>query len=90
MESDSVLRPAGDIVSAQDTKTGYLAAGTDLKQKFRLAPSLPPGIYRLKASLIYYYCSDTEGWCRRHREPLVLNLSIAQPPKQQQRTSPDP
>jgi hypothetical protein len=90
VEFDSVLRLAGDIGQVQEKKTGYLAGGAELKQKFRLASSLAPGIYRLNASVIYYYCSDSEGWCKRHRQPVVLNLTIAQPAKHQQRTSPEP
>ncbi len=59
------------------TKDGdYLNTQKPVKQNFKLKKNLQTGTYILKGQLVYFYCSDAEGWCSRFKQPIQLNISI--------------
>lgn len=62
------------------TKDGYTIFDPQHAQPVSFAvkveKNVKPGRYPLKAKLTYYYCSDTEGWCRFTNEEFVINLVV--------------
>lgn len=54
----------------------YLNTQKPIKQKIKINRNLKPGKYKIKGNLIYYYCSDEEGWCSRFKQPIELNITI--------------
>jgi hypothetical protein len=57
-------------------KKEYLKTQQPVKQRFLVAKKTLPGSYRLKGTLIYYYCSDKEGWCSRFKQPVELTITV--------------
>lgn len=55
---------------------GYLKAQQSVRQHFLIAKGTPSGSYKVKGTLIYYYCSDDEGWCSRIKQPVELALTV--------------
>ena len=41
-----------------------------------LAPGAPRGTQSVKASVVYFYCSKREGWCRRGSADLNLTVTV--------------
>lgn len=66
---------AGKAEFAKDKKE-YLKTQQSVKQDFSIAKRTPPGSYNVKGTLVYYYCSDKEGWCSRFRQPVELTLTV--------------
>lgn len=58
-------------------KSSYLDPKSPIKQKFTIAPSTTPGTIRVKGTLVYFYCSDGEGWCSKFKQPVELSLPVA-------------
>jgi hypothetical protein len=59
-----------------DTK-GYVNPSRPVRQPFIVSRDTPAGTYEVKATLIYYYCSDNEGWCSRFKQPVRFSVKIA-------------
>lgn len=66
---------AGKATFVKDAK-GYLKPQQPVKQQFAIAKQTPPGSYRVRGTLVYYYCSDAEGWCSRFRQPVELTFVV--------------
>ncbi len=43
----------------------YLDLQKPVKFPVAFAPAAPPGAQTVKATVVYFYCSAREGWCRR-------------------------
>src|SRR5689334_989511 len=52
-----------------------LNAARPVRQGILLAHSAKPGTLTLRGTLVYYYCSDAEGWCSRYRQPVALTVT---------------
>lgn len=65
----------GKAEFSQDAN-GYLNSEKAVRQSFTITRMTKPGSYALKGTLIYYYCSDGEGWCSRFIQPIELKLMI--------------
>lgn len=52
----------------------------DLKKPVRFpvafAPSAPKGPHSVKVNLVYFYCSQREGWCRRGTAELEVAVTV--------------
>ncbi|MDI6778589.1 MAG: hypothetical protein QME25_00085 [Bacteroidota bacterium] len=66
----------GKMEIPKSKKNEYLDTNKPLKQHFTIKKGLPAGTYTLKGKLIYFYCSDAEGWCSRFTQPFQFNLKI--------------
>src|SRR5712692_5873412 len=53
---------------------GYLNSGKTVRQPLTVAKKVMPGSYVVKGTLVYYYCSENDGWCSRFRQPVELTL----------------
>lgn len=75
-DSTQVLTLTDEPDFDTDKENGYLASGSPVRQAFVLTKDAKPGTHVVKGALIYYYCSDDEGWCTRFTQPLELPLII--------------
>jgi hypothetical protein len=52
----------------------------DLTKPLRFAVALragaPRGEQTVNASVVYFYCSDREGWCRRGKTPVEFRVTV--------------
>ena len=70
ISSSKVFRLSGGPSLQIDKKTGYLSTRSPITQQFVLDKRARPGRHQMKGHLVYFYCSDSAGWCRRHVVPL--------------------
>ncbi len=75
-DSACVFVKKGRAAQHPDTITGFLSTGTPVLQAFGVAAGTPPGRHVLRGSVVYFYCSDTEGWCMRYRQRIELPITI--------------
>ena len=69
---------AGPPVRSIDQTTGFLSNGSPVRQAIRLLPGTGPGLRILRGTVSYYYCSDSDGWCRKFRQPVELSLVLTE------------
>ena len=77
-EKNSFIHFTGVTAMPKMLKTGYLDAKRPVKYSFTLDKKIKPGKHTLKGSLHYFFCSDTEGWCNRSTQPILLTFTVAQ------------
>jgi hypothetical protein len=41
-----------------------------------LKPGAPKGMQSVSATVVYFYCSDREGWCRRGSEEVSFGVAV--------------
>lgn len=79
IQKNRLLSLKGDPDISIDKESGYLSTSTPVKQRFAVSSKATPGEHTVKGTIIYYFCSDTEGWCRKFSQPMTLKLSIQKP-----------
>jgi len=52
----------------------------DLSKPVRLSvtisPKAKPGSFTVRGTVTYFYCSETEGWCSRFKQPIEFKLTV--------------
>lgn len=61
-----------------DTETGYLSVRTPVTASFTTSCKAQPGTYALTGKVVYYYCSESENWCRRQVQPITLTITVVE------------
>ena len=54
----------------------YLDTDTPVRFKVALAKHAPHGQHEVKASVVYFYCSTREAWCRRGSADLLIPVTV--------------
>lgn len=54
----------------------YIDLGKPVRQHFKIAKNAAIGRSVLRGTLVYYFCSDDEGWCTRKTYSFDLPLTI--------------
>jgi hypothetical protein len=54
----------------------YLDTREPVRFKVALARAAPPGQHEVKASVVYFYCSTREAWCRRGSIDLLIPVTV--------------
>jgi hypothetical protein len=54
----------------------YLDLAKPVRFPVALAPSAPKGSQSVKATVIFFYCSSREGWCRRGTSELDVPVTV--------------
>jgi hypothetical protein len=67
----------GDPDISTDKETGFLSTSSPVRQRFSVSSTATPGTYSLKGTIVYYFCSDTQGWCTKFRQRVTLKLIVA-------------
>ena len=60
-----------------DRRTGYISTYSPITQRFTVSKDAQWGAYTVKGSLVYFYCSNSKGWCRKQVEPIEFTITIA-------------
>lgn len=78
LEKNPAITLAGkpELARVRVDTSDYLDASKPIKQSFTLAKSAKKGSVTLKGTLTYFYCSDSEGWCSRFKQPINLTLTV--------------
>lgn len=76
-----VLDTLKDVVTLRKleftkTESNYVDTERPVRQHFEIPKAIPPGSYRLRGTLVYFYCSDEKGWCSGFRQPIELTLTV--------------
>jgi hypothetical protein len=75
--TSSELFVLGERLVPTDTATGYVDTSQPVVQDLQVKTIAIPGKATLKGTLTYYFCSDSEGWCRRFNQPVELDATIS-------------
>jgi len=54
----------------------YLDTRKPVRFKVAVAKSAPPGTHEVKASVVYFYCSTREAWCRRGSAEVLIPVTV--------------
>ncbi len=68
----------GEPSQVIDRANGYLSSRSPVRQTFYVPSSTAAGSHLVKGTVTYFYCSDSEGWCRRYRQPVSFTFTLAQ------------
>lgn len=69
--------PAPKTVPVYDPETArYLDLGKPVRFPVAFAPNAPRGPQTVGASVVYFYCSQREGWCRRGTADLEVAVTV--------------
>jgi hypothetical protein len=68
-------RPKSSLTFDPDTAT-YLDPEIPVRFPVAFAPKAPKGSQHVSATVIYFYCSQTEGWCRRGVTPVEVGVNV--------------
>ncbi len=76
LKKNRVFTIQGDPEVSIDKESGFLSSSHPVEQRFSISPSTKPGMYSMKGTIVYYFCSDAEGWCRKFVQPISLTLHV--------------
>ena len=78
LDSSSSVSLAGKLTfpTVRVDTSVYLDTAGEIKQPFAVARTLKPGPLMLKGTLTYFYCSDSEGWCSRFKQPIEVMITV--------------
>src|SRR5512147_911317 len=62
IDSSSAFVMKGKPTQERDAITGFLSTAGPVRQLFGVAEGTGTGLHALRGTVIYYYCSDSEGW----------------------------
>jgi len=75
MAAGSPASVAGSLRVTGDTR-GFLAPNAPVRQPIRIGRKAGTGPHTITGTLVYFYCSDAEGWCMRASQPVALPVEI--------------
>lgn len=75
-DSTTYLNKIDKLIIPRKPKQEYLDTKQELVQKFSIANDTPTGDIVLKGTLIYFYCSGSDGWCSRYKHPFEVSVKI--------------
>jgi hypothetical protein len=68
-------RPAG-TGPLDPSQAKYLDPRLPVLFPVALAPAAPHGTRAVRADVTYYYCSKSEGWCRKGVSEIAVDVSV--------------
>jgi hypothetical protein len=72
---NSVAATVGKISASKDAH-GYLDAARPVVVSLTPSPDAPKGKRTLTLRVVYFLCSDAEGWCNRDEQSLDIPLTV--------------
>jgi hypothetical protein len=69
--------PASSQVPDDDPLTArYLDTAKPVRFPVAIAPTAPKGEQAVKATVVYFYCSTREAWCRRGTADILIPVTV--------------
>jgi hypothetical protein len=75
-DSSCGISSGGKLEVSKDDSSGFLSKQKPIKQIFFVPKNFKSGTISVKGTLIYYYCSDAEGWCSRFKQPVETTIEV--------------
>lgn len=76
LDSSDFITTVGKLIIPKTTKSEYLDISKPVKQQFEISKKTKPGTIRLRGLLTYFYCTGTDGWCSRFKQPIDISLIV--------------
>jgi hypothetical protein len=73
---DRQPKAAATALDFDPQQTHYLDLQKPVRFKVALAKGAPRGPQEVKASVVFFYCSSREAWCRRGSADVLIPVSV--------------
>jgi len=73
---DRQAPPAGEAPAYDPLGARYLDLAKPVLFPVEIAPTAPRGPQEVKASVVYFYCSTREAWCRRSTVDVLIPVTV--------------
>lgn len=73
---DDSSRPAPPPARAAFPNGRYLDTQAGVRFPVRISRLAPSGRHTVRAAVLYFYCSQAEGWCRRAQDDVEVSFSV--------------
>jgi len=73
---DKQVRPAAGAPDYDPLKAKYLDLARPVLFPVAISPVAPKGEQQVKASVVFFYCSQREAWCRRGTADVLIPVSV--------------
>ena len=71
--SDAVSSIGKPFIPKKDT---IFDTSKPIRFPFTVSKNVKPGNITIQGILTYFYCSETDGWCSKFKQPLVVKLTV--------------
>ena len=78
LDSSVAYSLVGKPIFSKTNKSEYIDIAKPIKQSFTLSKKIKPGLVQLKGTLSYFYCSGSDGWCARFKQPIDISVKVIQ------------
>jgi hypothetical protein len=68
--------PSSQVPDYDPLTARYLDIARPVLFPVAIAPTAPRGAQEVKASVVYFYCSTREAWCRRGTADLLIPVTV--------------
>jgi hypothetical protein len=76
LEKNKFVTLDGEPEMSTDKETGFLATSAPVEQQIDINALARPGRYVVKGTIVYYFCSDAQGWCTKFAQPFSLRVNV--------------
>jgi len=76
LDSTDAVTIVGDLKYSKSEKSEYLDASKPVRQSFTLSNKIKTGPLHVKGTLTYFYCSGTDGYCAKFKQPVDVVIKI--------------
>jgi len=73
---DRQAPPLGQVPAYDPLTARYLDTAKPVLFPVAIAPTAPAGAHSVKASVVYFYCSTREAWCRRGTVDVLVPVDV--------------
>lgn len=73
---DKQAPPSSQVPDYDPLTARYLDPAKPVLFPVAIAPTAPKGAHEVKASVVYFYCSTREAWCRRGTVDVLVPLTV--------------
>jgi hypothetical protein len=73
---DRQAPPASQVPDYDPLTARYLDTAKPVLFPVAIAPTAPKGTHEVKASVVYFYCSTREAWCRRGTADVLVPVTV--------------
>jgi hypothetical protein len=73
---DRQVPPTSQVPDYDPLTARYLDTAKPVLFPVAIAPTAPKGTHEVKASVVYFYCSTREAWCRRGTADFLVPVTV--------------
>jgi DsbC/DsbD-like thiol-disulfide interchange protein len=77
LDSCDFVSATGTLQFPKPLKDGYLDASKPVTLPVTISKSRPSGKVTIRGMVVYFYCSEKDGWCSRFKQKFEAELTIA-------------